>query len=74
MIEIRIVDVAARARELFGDQADYIAGRPLPEHDYRFEVGSVDGRCMTFGNGDTAAHVAAYLAELGELPTAGGES
>lgn len=37
-IRIRLVDVAAEAREMFGDAASLIAGRPLPEVDLRLEV------------------------------------
>ncbi len=38
-ITVNIVDVAAHARALYGEKsAAYIAGRPLPEHDYRIEI------------------------------------
>lgn len=43
-ITIRIIDVVAQARELFGEEgAAQIAGRPLPEHDYRFEIIASNG-------------------------------
>lgn len=45
---IRIIDVAERARLLYGDNAEYVVGQPLPEHDYRFEV--------IFGNGSRASY------------------
>jgi hypothetical protein len=72
MAEIRVVDVAARAREMYGDQAAFVAGRPLPEHDYRFEAVSITGANVTFGATATAAYVAVWLAERGELPMTGG--
>jgi hypothetical protein len=62
---LRIVDVAAHARELFGEKgAAFIIGRPLPEHDYRFEVDTPTGGEMTLAAGDTAADVAASLDRL----------
>jgi hypothetical protein len=53
-----IVDVAEQARRLFGEEgADYIAGRPLPEHDYRFVVEYEHGS-TTYGLDTTARQVA----------------
>lgn len=46
-ITVRIIDVAADARRLYGDKADEIAGGPLPEHDYRFEVTADNGTNKT---------------------------
>lgn len=59
---IGVVDVAAHAREIFGDKADLIAGRPMPETDWRFEATLPNGASVTFHRGATAEHVAAYLA------------
>jgi hypothetical protein len=53
-----IVDVAEQARSLFGEEsAEYIAGRPLAEHDYRFVVEYEHGS-TTFGRDTTARQVA----------------
>ena len=43
-LRIRIIDVAEQTRQLFGDRASEITGRPVPEHDYRFEVVGPRGR------------------------------
>jgi hypothetical protein len=58
--EIRIVDVAAQARKMYGAKADYVAGRPLPEHDWRLEANTPTGGEITFSRGATAEDVAAY--------------
>lgn len=63
MTEIRVVDVAAQAREAFGSHAEAIAGRPLPEHDFRFEAVTATGAQVTFHAGATAEHIATYLKE-----------
>jgi hypothetical protein len=65
-VKIKLVDVAGAAREMFGDAADEIAGRRLPEHDWRFEVTTDAGSRINFHSDATAEHVAAYLAERGE--------
>lgn len=64
---IRLVDVAAQARELLGDAADDIAragGRrgALPTHDWRFELDLPNAATATMHAGATARDVAAYLA------------
>lgn len=47
-ITIKLVDVTEEARLLFGEKAEYIAGRPLPPTDIRFEVtAECDGRKST---------------------------
>lgn len=66
-LTIRLVDVAAEAREMYGDNADYIAGRTLPEHEWRFEVTTGSGARCSFHLGATAEHIAAYLAERGDI-------
>jgi hypothetical protein len=77
-ILIALVDVAAEAREMYGDAVHEIAP-DLPEHDWRFHVswdrGEItteneqitDGR-TTFHVGATAGHVAAMLQRDGLLP------
>lgn len=62
-VTVRIVDVATEAREMYGDDAEYMAGRPLPAHDYRFEVVGPDGTRITFHAG-AALSAEAILAEL----------
>lgn len=37
-ITIKVVDISDLARKLYGDKAEEIAGWPMPEHDYRFEI------------------------------------
>lgn len=47
-ITIKLVDVAEEVRLLYGEKAEYIAGRPIPEKDLRFEVTAErDGRKST---------------------------
>lgn len=46
-ITIRIIDVSADAREMYGDRAEEIAGGPIPEHDYRLEVTADNGTNKT---------------------------
>jgi hypothetical protein len=60
---IRIVDLAAKARAVYGDQADYVAGRTLPEHDYRFEVVEANGTRISFAEAATAAYVIRFIEE-----------
>lgn len=62
MTEIRVVDVAAQAREAFGSHAEAICGR-IPEHDFRFEVVTASGAQVTFHAEATAEHIATYLKE-----------
>lgn len=68
LIEVTVIDQADSARQLFGDHADYIAGRPLPEHEYRFVAKTPTGGEITFHLGATAEDVAAYWRREGWLP------
>jgi hypothetical protein len=61
-ITVTIIDVAAQAREMYGDDADLIAGGKLPDHDWRLEVVTPAGASVTLHRGATAADVAAHLA------------
>jgi hypothetical protein len=45
---------------MYGAKADYVAGRPLPEHDWRLEANTPTGGEITFSRGATAEDVAAY--------------
>lgn len=77
-ILIALVDVAAQARQMYGDKAAEICPG-LPEHDWRFHVSwdngqitteneqTTDGRA-TFHVGATAEHVAELLKRDGLLP------
>lgn len=57
-----VVDVAAEARRMFGEEAAaIIAGRPLPQHDYRLHMETPTGR-VTFSRGGTAEEVMAWMA------------
>lgn len=60
-VKIYIVDVAAEARELFGEAAEAVIGTPLPEHDYRFRSTEPNGAETTYGRQYTAADVLASL-------------
>jgi len=66
LARIEIIDVAEHARQLYGgaDGAAYVAGRPVPEHDYRFQdIGTADearGR-TSYHAGATATHVMASI-------------
>lgn len=63
---IEIHDVAAAARELYGDRAtDVIPG--LPERDDRFHVELPSGASVTFGRYATAGEIVAYLRAEGAL-------
>lgn len=61
-----LVDVAAQARETFGEEgAAFLAGRPLPDHDWRFEI-RYETRTggagqITMSRGATAGQVAALI-------------
>jgi hypothetical protein len=57
---VQIVDVAAQARAVYGDAADFIAGRTLPAHDYRFRLATPAG-LVTFGTAATAADIATRM-------------
>jgi hypothetical protein len=59
---VRIIDVAASARYLFGADAEDVAGRPIPEHDYRLEVVTTDGGSFVCPRGASADDVILYLA------------
>jgi hypothetical protein len=62
--EIVLVDIADKARREYGDRADWLTGRQLPEHEWRFVVTSAAG-LSTFPVGATADQVAAALARDG---------
>lgn len=62
--QLQVVDVAAQAREMYGNEAaSFIAGRQLPEHDFRFEVLTITGAQITFHADATAEDIAKYLEE-----------
>jgi hypothetical protein len=63
-IAVTIVDVAAKAREMYGDDFADIAGRPVPRHDWRFEAKTPTGGDITFGRHTTAEQIATYFAQL----------
>lgn len=47
-ITIKLVDAAEEVRQLYGEKAEYVVGRPIPEKDLRFEVtAECDGRKST---------------------------
>lgn len=60
---IRMVDVVARVRQMYGDNADLAADRPLPVDDWRFEMTLADGTQIAFRKGATADYIADYLAQ-----------
>lgn len=62
---ITLVDIAAECREVYGERADEVANRKLPEHEWRFELKFDDGTEATLHVGATAADVAAYLDRYG---------
>jgi hypothetical protein len=67
LISVTVIDVADTARRLYGDDADYIAGRTLPEHEYRFSAETPTGGEITFNSGATAEDIAAYWRREGWL-------
>lgn len=64
---VQVVDVADTARRVFGAAAEHIAGRPMPEHDYRFHMKTPTGGEVTFNQYATAQHVAEYCEREGWL-------
>jgi len=62
---LRLIDVADQFRKMYGPNAAAALGRPIPEHDYRFEVVTSEGSRITFNCGATAADVAEYLEREG---------
>jgi hypothetical protein len=77
-ILIELADVAADAREMYGDAAREMFPN-MPEYDWRFQATFLDGRVttgsddethgrVTFHVGATAEHVAAHLKRDGLLP------
>lgn len=70
LVAVTVVDVAETARRLFGGKgpAEFIAGRPLPEHDYRLKAKTPTGGEVSFHRGATADHVAEYWRREGWLP------
>lgn len=75
-ITVRIVDVAEAARLLCGDKAQHIAGRPIPDHDYRIEVIDHGGGRWTYGDHPvTAAQIVAdSFTASAPAATTGGEA
>lgn len=66
---IRVVDLVAQSREMFGsvEHAEKAIGRKLPERDCRFEVFGPNGEHVTFPTGATADDVLPYLEREGWL-------
>ncbi len=65
-ITIRVIDAAANARELYGDKADYITNRTLPEHEYRLEISYSKAErkgqiCLPAGASVTAEQILALV-------------
>lgn len=64
---IQMVDVAAEARDAYGEHANEIAGRELPDHEWRFELSfrgpGTTGKA-TMHHGATADDVQAYIAMM----------
>jgi len=58
---IKLTDVAGEARAMFGDQADYVAGRKLPDHDWRFEIIFESGAQISMNSDADATQVAAAI-------------
>lgn len=46
---------------MYGDRADEVAGRKLPEHEYRFQVHFDSGARTTFHYGATADHIMDHM-------------
>lgn len=67
LVTVAVVDISDTARRLYGDRADYIAGRPLPERDYRLTAKTPTGGEVSFHQGATADDVAAYWRREGWL-------
>lgn len=67
LVEVTVIDQADSARQLFGENAEYVIGRPLPEHDYRLTAKTPTGGEITFHQGATADDVAAYWRREGWL-------
>ena len=72
LARVEIIDVAAHAAEHYGsrEKASYVAGRQLPEHEYRFRGNDParNGESQpTYGVGYTAAHVMASIERDREL-------
>jgi hypothetical protein len=69
-VPMRLVDVAAQARKMFGADGAVVLRPDLPEHDWRFEASLPRGATVTFSRYCTAAEVANYLTRDGvEIPT-----
>jgi hypothetical protein len=65
LVTVEVIDLTDSARQLYGDKADYIAGRKLPDHDYRFSLKTPTGGEVTFESDATAGRVAEYCAREG---------
>lgn len=63
-VQISMVDIAAEAREMYGEHADEIAGRKLPEHEWRFELRFRNGGRASMHFGATADDLQAYIEYL----------
>lgn len=62
---VRVEDCARTGRLVYGKEGyAYVAGtfRAVPDHDWRFTAVFADGGSVTFEEGATAEHVAAFLA------------
>jgi hypothetical protein len=70
LIAVSVVDLSDTARRVYGDRFEEIFGRPLDEHDYRFSAMTPTGGEMSFHQGATAEHVAAYWGREGWLDDA----
>lgn len=73
LARVEIIDVAEHARQIYGGQekADYITGRTLPEHDYRFRGVSPAGRESSYHDDATATHVMQAIEHDRELKAKG---
>lgn len=70
LITVTVVDISDTARRLYGDKAAEIAGlmgRVMPEHDYRFKAATPTGGEVSFHQGASADHIAAYWEREGWL-------
>lgn len=57
---IVLVDIADKLRRMYGDQASYVAGREMNEHEWRFTVTSAAG-LVTYSEFTTAGQIVASL-------------
>lgn len=64
-VKLSLIDVAEEFRKNFGDKADQILGRPVPEHDWRWCIEYGDGGEVTYARRATAEQVASEMIEKG---------